>query len=275
MKKFLVPTDFSETSKNAARYAAQMLSAVPGAELILYHVYEPVSVGADSSPLENDEDDRRLIFSSAVENVKAELPPTPGVQITTKAEAGDSLMETMRRFIRHNGVDMVIMGITGATRLAQVFMGSNTLKVINLGICPVMIVPPEANFTAIKNVAFCSDFKDVESTTPIAALRATLDIFKPNLHIINVDSDHYVELTEEYKAERAKLAVMLDGYNPEFYFMRFYDFLDAISQFSSDYQIDLLITVPKKHSFLSALYKTSHTRKLAYHSHVPVVAIHE
>jgi hypothetical protein len=29
MKKFLVPTDFSDTSKNAARYAVQMLEGKP------------------------------------------------------------------------------------------------------------------------------------------------------------------------------------------------------------------------------------------------------
>jgi nucleotide-binding universal stress UspA family protein len=54
-----------------------------------------------------------------------------------------------------------------------------------------------------------------------------------------------------------------------------FDFLDAISNFASDHEIDLIVTVPRKHSFISGLYKTSHTKKLAYHSHVPVVAIHE
>ena len=54
-----------------------------------------------------------------------------------------------------------------------------------------------------------------------------------------------------------------------------FDFLDAISNFAADHHIDLIVTVPRKHSFLSGLYKTSHTKKLAYHSHVPVVAIPE
>jgi len=54
-----------------------------------------------------------------------------------------------------------------------------------------------------------------------------------------------------------------------------FDFLDATSNFTVDREIDLIVTVPRKHSFLSGLYKTSHTKKLAYHSHVPVAAIHE
>jgi hypothetical protein len=84
-----------------------------------------------------------------------------------------------------------------------------------------------------------------------------------------------VELTEEYKKEREWLSKTFESYHPEFYFIRMFDFLDAISNFASDHEIDLIVTVPRKHSFISGLYKTSHTKKLAYHSHVPVVAIHE
>ncbi|HUP13511.1 MAG TPA: universal stress protein, partial [Niastella sp.] len=61
----------------------------------------------------------------------------------------------------------------------------------------------------------------------------------------------------------------------EFYFIRQYDFFDAISQFADDKNIDLIVIVPRDRSFLSGLFKTSHTKKLAYHSHIPIVAIHE
>ncbi len=87
------------------------------------------------------------------------------------------------------------MGITGATRLEQIFMGSNALNMARQGVCPVIIVPPNAKFKKIENVLLASDFKDVRSTTPVAQIKKVLDIFKPNLHIVNVDAEHYVELT--------------------------------------------------------------------------------
>jgi nucleotide-binding universal stress UspA family protein len=191
------------------------------------------------------------------------------------AEEGDSLVNSVERYVRHNGIDVVIMGITGATRLEQIFMGSNALNMARQGVCPVIIVPPNATFKKIQNVMLASDFKNVKNTTPVAQIKNILDIFKPNLHIVNVDSEHYVELTPEYKSERAWLEKTFADYNPQFYFIRMYDFLDAMSNFASDHNIDLIVTVPRKHSFLSGLYKSSHTKKLAYHSHVPVVAIHE
>ena len=275
MKKLLVPTDFSDTSKNAALFAAQMVADIQNAKIILIHVSDKITGGSDGSPLTEDDDDRRIILTQALSQLKDELLAVAQVPIEFAMEKGSSLVETLTRYVRYQAIDMVIMGITGATRLEQIFMGSNTLDMAKESVCPVLIVPPDAKYRKIKNVVLASDFKEVDTTIPLAPLKATLDLFKPALHIVNVDSEHYVELTDEYKAERAKLEVMLKGYAPEFYFIRQYDFFEAISQFVDDRKIDMIVIVPKDRSFVSGLFKTSHTKKLAYHSHVPIVAIHE
>jgi nucleotide-binding universal stress UspA family protein len=275
MKKFLVPTDFSDTSKNAARYAVELAQDDPETTIILYNLYEKLAPGTDGSPLTETDADRKNVLNQALANLEIELHEISTVRIQYVAEEGTSLVDSVERYVRYNGIDVVIMGITGATRLEQIFMGSNALNMAREGVCPVIIVPPKAEFKKIRNVLLASDFKNVKTTTPVAQIKKILDIFKPNLHIVNVDSEHYVELTEEYKKEREWLSKTFESYHPEFYFIRMFDFLDAISNFASDHEIDLIVTVPRKHSFISGLYKTSHTKKLAYHSHVPVVAIHE
>lgn len=275
MKKFLVPTDFSDTSKNAARYAVQMASTVPDATLILYNVYDKIAAGSDGTPLTETSDDRQIILNQALKNLELEIGDASSITIEYVTEEGSSLVECLSRYVRYHGIDLVIMGITGATRLEQIFMGSNTLNFVREAVCPVIIVPPAAGFKKIENVVFLSDFKNVQNSTPVTSIKKVLDLFRPTLHIVNVDSEHYVELTEEYKAERAKLENMFSAYSPQFFFIRLYDFLDAISSFTMDRNIDLIMTVPRSHSFLSGLYKTSHTKKLAYHSHVPIIAIHE
>ena len=86
------------------------------------------------------------------------------------AEEG-SFVENIDDYVLGNHVDMVIMGITGSSRITQVFMGTNTLNVIRNITCPVMIIPPDAKFTGLKNVVFTSDFKDVARTTPFASIK--------------------------------------------------------------------------------------------------------
>jgi len=274
MKTFIVPTDFSDTSKNAARYAARLAEQVPGSRIILYNVFDRIDTeSSDGSVVYNDHEARKTIMELALASVKTEMNSVaPDVNITCLAEEKSSFIDSLEKLAASQKANLIIMGITGATRLAQIFIGSNTLSMVNKNVCPVMIVPPDAEFT---NVAFTSDFKEVETTTPVDALRNVLDIFNPFIHIVNVDSEHYVEVTEEYKAERAKLETILAGYDTEYYFIRQFDFIEAINQFVMDYKIDMIFTVPKKHSFLGGLFKSSHTKKLAYHSTVPLVAVHE
>jgi nucleotide-binding universal stress UspA family protein len=90
-----------------------------------------------------------------------------------------------------------------------------------------------------------------------------------------VNSEHYIELSEDYAAELQKLKDMFPDANPEFYFLRLYDVDDAINTFAHDKNIDLIITVHKEHSMVHKLFMTSHTKKLAYQSTVPVVVVHE
>lgn len=274
MNKIIVPVDFSETSENAARFAAHLSKDIPEAELILYNVFETIEAGSDGSPLQSDDAGRKSIMEFALQSVKIQLSAITKANISIVAEEDDHFVDSLERYVRHNGIQLIVMGITGATRLGQIFMGSNTLNLISRKTVPVIIVPPDAQFNGAKNIMLISDFKDVDKTIPVAQVKTVLNLFRPKLHIVNVDSEHYIELTDEYKTERAKLDQKLQEFNPEYSFIRLFDFMDTINQVAADKNIDLIITFPKSHSFLSNIFKTTHTQKLVYHSHVPILAIH-
>jgi len=269
MKTFLVPVDFSATSINAVEYAMALTKGISEVEIILYNVYSSLIFAA----LSDDEDgSRKKVTDTELNTLKDTLTFAENQHVSVVSEEGN-FIESIEKYVISNHIDMVILGMTGSSRIAQVFMGTNTLNIIRHINCPVMIIPPEAKFTGIKNVLFTSDFQDVARTTPFDSLKKILDIFKPKLSILNVDSEHYIELTDEFKKERETMEEKLGIYNPEFSFLRSYDFLDGISQFVEAKEIDTIITVPKRHSILSQLFKTSHTKKLAYHSHVPIITI--
>jgi nucleotide-binding universal stress UspA family protein len=261
MNTVIVPVDFSATSDNAADYAAKMLTGVYDASLILYHMYEkPAEEGATEEQLTS---------------LKTKLSSKHAVKIETIAVQGDDLITEIIRVVRHRHANMVVMGITGKTALEQVFMGSNTLKLVDKNVCPVLVIPPGAEYNGVKNVALTSDFKNVRITTPSVPIKSFLEFTHPALHIVNVDSEHYVSLTAEYQKERAIMEEMFAGYHPEFYFIGMNDFFEATEQFIKDKKIDVLITIPRQHSFLSGIFKSSHTKKLVYHSYVPILAVHE
>jgi nucleotide-binding universal stress UspA family protein len=210
-----------------------------------------------------------------LEDLKKELLTSGTVKIETFCEHGSDFIDELEKLARHRQADLIIMGITGRSAISKVFVGSNTIKIVERKVCPVLIVPPNAVFKEVKNVLLTSDFKNVSTHTPSVPIKNLLKEFRPNLHVINVDSNHYVALTDDYQGEKSKLKEMFKEFNPEFYFLGWYDVDEAISQFAHDKNIDFIIVIHKEHSLLSKIFGKSHTKELAYHSSIPVFALHE
>jgi hypothetical protein len=95
------------------------------------------------------------------------------------------------------------------------------------------------------------------------------------LHIVNVNKEHYVSLTEEIEEGKKSFRKMFDKLKTEFYFITRGDFYEALDNFITDYNIDVLLTIPKHQSNSISLFKSTHTKRLAYHSRIPILAAHE
>jgi nucleotide-binding universal stress UspA family protein len=195
--------------------------------------------------------------------------------IDIELESGDNFIDRLAAFAHIKSAFMIVMGLTGKTPREQRFSGSNTLKLSEKEVCPVLIVPEDATYTGINNALITSELKSVEDTPTLLCIKKVLQYFKPALHILNINSNHYISVTDDVREERNKMEVLLAEFNPEFYFMRLYDFHESVEVFTRDKNIDLIIIAPRYHNFFERLFKTQHTKKLIYHSKVPVLAVHE
>jgi nucleotide-binding universal stress UspA family protein len=260
MLQVIVPLDFSETSLNAAHYACNLYKGRTDINIVLYHYY---STGDDTA-----------VAAKYLGSLKKELALI-SPHIETLYESGDNFIDSLTAYAHVKTAYMIIMGLTGKSALAQRFSGSNTLKMAEKNVCPVLIVPEDAKFSKIENVLITSEMKYVDETPTLLAVKKVLQDFKPSLHILNVDDSHYIALTTAFKEERDKMEALLAEFNPEFYFMRLYDFHEAVNLFANDKNIDIIIIAPKHHSFYERLFKTQHTKKMIYQSKVPVLAVYE
>ncbi len=261
MTTVMVPVDFSDTSLNAANYAAKFLAGREGIKMIIYHSYAKDTEGENSNP--------------RLEDLKQELLKTGPVDIEILNHKEEDFVSGLERAVRHRSADLVIMGITGKAAIAQVLFGSNTLKMAATKACPVLIIPEHASFTKMENVMLASNFKDTLNTTPSVPIKKFLSIYNPQLHVVNVDKDHYISLTEKYEKEKKDLKDLLADYNPEFYFMRLFDTDEAIDLFANDRNIDLIIALQKDHSFMDKLFSNNRTKKMTFHSKLPILVLHQ
>ncbi len=261
MHRVIVPVDFSETSLNAARFTAQMLAGKKDAVAVLYTNYEHAG----------DHD----VVVGYLESLKKEFLANGVEKVEYESEMGGDLIDNIARLAHTIRATLLVMGITGKSEVRQAMFGSNTLKLVDKSLLPVMIIPPDIAYKGINNVLFTSDFKDVEATTPSALICSVMEIFNPMLHIVNVSSEHYVSLTEEIEVGKRAFCKMFNSFKKEFYFLTMNDFYVAVDNFVKDFNIDLMVTIPKHQSNAISLFKSSHTKRLAYHSHIPILAAHE
>jgi nucleotide-binding universal stress UspA family protein len=273
MPRFLVPVDFSTISVNAAIYAVQMAESMPRKEVILYNVTEEVHAGSDGTPIEFDGDAFLATNLRSLESLQVNLFEMGLSPMDIVAEIGE-LPEKIKPVINKYEVDMVVMGIAGDTDFDAGFMGSNALEIAAENTCPVMVVPPDAVFKGSSKIALAVELKDVEKTVALGPIKKWLNVLQPELHFVYFGAGSEGALTEEQKVEMGKLERMFTDYKSEFHFLTGKNFSNAINHFVDVNNIDQIVVFPKPHTVFENMFAAHHTKKLAYHSHIPVLAIH-
>jgi nucleotide-binding universal stress UspA family protein len=274
MKVIIAPTDFSASSTSATNYAAHMAVEL-GASLHLFHVYQvPVAVSdvpvvlVSVDQLKTNAEEQLLQLRTELE-----LATHSEVKITFETVMGNTIDE-LEELCKKLKPFAVIMGSRGATGMERILFGSTTLTAIRHLTWPVIVVPPGTVYNGIHKIGFACDFRKVIETTPTLYIKEFVQEFNAALHVMNVDfqNKHFKAETPE---ESLLLHTLLSDLNPQYHFIEAEDIEDGINKFAKENNLDLVITIPKKHKLLEGLFKKSSTKQLVFQSHVPVVCVHE
>ena len=143
LARILVPTDFSETSAAAIKYAVALANAF-GAQLHLLHVVEPLAqwqLGAEIAMTSSPVDD-----AAVRERAKAELSALltreerERFRAVIATESG-APFATIVDYARRNEVDLIVMGTHGRGAIAHLLIGSVAENVVRKAPCPVLTIP--------------------------------------------------------------------------------------------------------------------------------------
>lgn len=274
MENIFLAVDFTDASKNAANYAAN-LAGYFGANLILFHAYH--------APITNFEtgyippiSDMKEESDVAMKKMTAELSEKyKGIDISYCIEmglAGDIVEEVAAE----KKADLIVMGIAGQNSvIKEHLVGSVATQIAQDSKIPVLIVPEHCKFTKVKNIVFACDLdRKLESNATLLKVKYFTSLFDAELDILNV-----MDPTDEISVQKAEtdmyLEEKLQSTNHKTFFVYEADVDKGIIEFLENNKSDIIITSPKKHNFFRNLFIESHTKKLVFHSPVPVLTIHE
>jgi nucleotide-binding universal stress UspA family protein len=142
LERILIPTDFSEYSKQASKYACELAGRFT-AELHLLHVVQPIILSESGGLLPPD-----VVIGEEGPRKALEELKEPGfdqaARVIREIRTGTPFVEIVR-YARDNDIDLIVMGTHGRSGLIHALMGSVAEKVVRKAPCPVLTVRPEGH----------------------------------------------------------------------------------------------------------------------------------
>jgi len=164
MKKILVPTDFSPEAENALKVASQIATKFDS-EIFLLHMLDLPLDLIDPSQSKGSGDLPEAIFFMKLAHQRfnkiMKKDYLEGIKVHETVEfheAFDGIMEISEKY----DCDVIIMGSSGADGLKEIFIGSNTEKVVRHSEIPVLVIKNEIPMFEVKKFVFATDL-DPES----------------------------------------------------------------------------------------------------------------
>jgi nucleotide-binding universal stress UspA family protein len=143
VKSILVPTDFSDSAREALDWAIALAREFQ-ARILLLHVVENLTVGyaSDLFPVPMAEVYEEIsTFARAELGKLAEQVRAGGVEATERLAQGTPSAEIIR-IAREEPVDLIVVGSHGKGLLDHALFGSTTERVVRKAPCPVLTCRP-------------------------------------------------------------------------------------------------------------------------------------
>ncbi len=186
MKKILLPTDFSDQAEYALKVAAT-IARHNDATIYLMHMLElPSHFLSGDTNLNVPE---QLLFMKIAherfeKTMEQDFMKDINVEITVEThKAFDGITQA----IRQHDIDLVVMGSSGVSGIKEMFIGSNTEKVVRTADAPVLVIKNAIDEFNVDNFVFASDFTNDQKLVFEQAIDFA-NIFNATLHLLFVNT---------------------------------------------------------------------------------------
>ncbi|EDP97409.1 universal stress protein [Kordia algicida OT-1] len=186
MKKILLPTDFSEQADYALKVAAS-LARQNNATIYLMHMLEmPSHLLSGDTNL--DVPEQLLFMKIANERFEKTMQQDfmQGINVEVTVESHKAF-DGITMAIRQYDIDLVVMGSSGVSGIKEMFIGSNTEKVVRTADAPVLVIKNDIENFNVSNFVFASDFTDDQKLVFEQAVDFA-NSFNAKLHLLFVNT---------------------------------------------------------------------------------------
>ncbi|MDC6367113.1 MULTISPECIES: universal stress protein [Flavobacteriaceae] len=269
MKSIIVPIDFSEQSENALKVAASMAKA-HDAELYVLHMLElSPAIMSESGYVSQEQVVHLLKIGEKRFAEFLDKPYLSGIKITPIIKHYKVFSEVNEIAEKHNA-DLVIMGSHGTDGLQEIFIGSNTERVVRNSDIPVLVIKGKIDNFQPKHFVFACDFQEENVPAFKKAIEMT-KLLKAEFHpvYVNTPGDEFLSSKDAYEKISKFLHSANAGLEVEIY--NDYTVEKGVLNYSDTISADLIGIPTHGRKGLSHFFMGSIGEDIANHSEAPVI----
>ena len=286
-KKILIPIDFSDYSMRACDIGFEYAKII-GAEVMLFHAYytafSPSALFYSETGQARHDSESALKVSNRVQTdikntvsaiekkiSEGELPEVKYDYIIREGLPEDEIIAYTRTYKPM----LIVMGTRGSNRKNLDLIGSVTAEIIEATTAPLLAIPEDISFVNLKevrNIAFATSFNR-QDIIAFERFMKLIGDYKLNIHLFNmsISKDELNEirligmceyLKKHYPNVEIDFTVLNDG-----------DLLDAIDNFVSEKQIDIIALTTHRRSMITRVFNQSIASRMLFHSNTALLVI--
>jgi nucleotide-binding universal stress UspA family protein len=272
MIHLVIPTDFSPAARTAVNYGVALASRL-NATIHLLHMIHVESFTHASAQVHLNR-----ILEMMTENAQRDLKTLADeikqthkdIKVKTACLQGESLSASIGSYVNENGIDLIVMGTKGASGIIGSILGSNAADVISKASVPVLAVPPGTIYAKHPQIILTTDLNNLEPKLRIIVpLAVVLDSEITLLHV-SPDGSHTEKQEEDI---RARYSSEFNIKNLSVKIIQNPSVEEGIHDFALEHQPCILAMFTHKPGFFDKLFGKSVTRKVVFHTEVPMLAL--
>lgn len=273
MKKIIVPIDFSEYSEFALEVAA-MLAKKNKAEILALHMLEMSDTLLTNS--DNEQHAKAVFFLKLAEQKFAEFLDKPYLEsvAVTPIVKHFKVFSEVNDIAKEHQADLIVMGSQGVSGMKEIFIGSNTEKVVRHSEIPVLIIKHNPVLMDFETVVFASDFEEHSIKAYVNASRM-FDLMNIKMHLLHVNlPNESFKSSSEIEKKVTQFIKKADGNIDKLKTVKYvsdYSIEKGILNFSNTIGADLIALATHGRKGIAHFFEGSISEDVANHSTLPVM----
>lgn len=282
MKKLLIPTDFSDISKNSIVYGFHIAELL-NLEVNLVHVLELYKFAAGTSeaelistilPADNIQEMEVAAtesFTRLMDDIRSQYTST--APYTIKVVAGHLINEMVVQS-GNDDIEFMVLAVAGNQDLITRFTHNTISSIINDAVCPVLIVPSGFVFRIPSKVLLATDFNKSDLDV-LSIFIHVFGQFTPDIEVVHI-APKVIDFKTELKFAGFKQLILerKDSSKIDFKLINNKHVVQGLLDTIKADDVDMLIMLKEHDSFFTSLFANK-TERIAHYLKIPMISFHQ